>query len=65
MARLDIRGSDLARELEMRQASLSSWRNNKTIPAIGGEKLDNLVKALSKLSGMKVRFTDLFEEIDN
>ena len=62
MARYDITNIDLAKELDMRPASISYWRNSKTIPGIGGEKLVDLCAALSKLAGTTIQFSELYEE---
>ena len=64
MARYDISNIDLAKELDMRPASISYWRNSKTIPGIGGERLVKLCNALSKLAGQKIYFEELYEEVE-
>ncbi len=64
MARYDITGTKLAKELGVRESAVSNWRTAKTIPRIGGERLDEICNALSKLAGRKIRFTDLFEEVE-
>ncbi len=64
MARYDITGVDLAKELGVNEAAVSNLRNSKTIPRIGGAKIQNLCKALCKLAGTKIKFADLYEEID-
>ena len=51
MARHDIQGIDLAKEMRVRTATISNLRNSKTIPGIGGEKIDRLTASLSKLAG--------------
>ncbi|MEM9273805.1 MAG: helix-turn-helix transcriptional regulator [Cyanobacteria bacterium P01_F01_bin.143] len=62
MARYDISNIDLAKELDMRPASISHLRNSKTIPSIGGDRLTKLCSALSKLAGKKIHFAELYEE---
>ncbi len=64
MARYDITGVALAKELNIRTATVSDWRTSKTLPRLGGERLDELCKALSKLARKKIRFADLFEEVE-
>ena len=64
MARYDITNIDLAEELGVRKASVSNWRTSKTLPRLGGERFDEICKALSKLAGRKIRFSDLFEEVE-
>ena len=62
MARYDIRGIDLAKEMSMTEAAVSNLRNSKTIPRIGGDKFDLLVQCLSKLANTPIYFSDLYEE---
>ena len=62
MARYDISGIELAKEMNMRPASISYLRKLKTIPSIGGDRLVKLCSALSKLAGRKVAFAELYEE---
>lgn len=62
MAKHNITNNALAKELEMRPASISYWRNAKTIPSIGGDRLVRLCEALSKLAGTKINFSELYEE---
>ncbi|MGF1489780.1 MAG: helix-turn-helix domain-containing protein [Prochloraceae cyanobacterium] len=64
MARYRITGVDLAKELGVRVESVSNLRKSETIPRIGGERIQDLCVALSKLSKTKVRFSDLYEEIE-
>lgn len=65
MARYDIQGVDLAKEMDVRTATISNLRNSKTIPGIGGEKINRLTNALSKLSNTVISFDDLYEETDD
>ena len=65
MARYDIQGVDLAKEMDVRTATISNLRNSKTIPSIGGEKLDRLTASLSKLANTAICLGDLYEEVDN
>ena len=65
MARYRITGVDLAKELGIRVESVSNLRNSETIPRIGGERIQDLCQALSKLSKTKIRFSDLYEEIEH
>ena len=62
MARYNITNNALAQELDMRPASVSNWRNSKTIPSVGGERLFQICEALSKLSGKEINFSELYEE---
>jgi len=62
MARYDVTGVSLAQELNLQEASISHLKKSKTIPAIGGDRIENLCKALSKLSGQKIKLIDLYEE---
>lgn len=62
MARYDISNIDLAKELDMRPASISYLRNSKTIPSIGGDRLLKLCCALSRLAGTTIQFSELYEE---
>ncbi len=64
MARYDIKNIDLAKELRTREASVSGWRQAKTIPRIGGERLNEICNALSKLAGKKISFAELYEEVE-
>ena len=62
MARYKITGKALAEELKVRQESISNWRTSETMPRINGNKVDSLLKALSKLAGETIVFADLYEE---
>ncbi len=64
MARYDIKGIDLAKELGVREASVSNLRNSKTMPRIDGKKIEQLCSSLSKLAGRKISFADLYEEVE-
>ena len=64
MARYDIKNIDLAKEIGTREASVSNWRRAKTIPRIGGERIDEICNALSKLSGRKISLADLYEDVE-
>lgn len=64
MARYDIKGVDLARELDVNYSAVSNWRTSKTLPRIGGKRVDEICNALSKLAGRKISFSDLYEEVE-
>lgn len=64
MARYKITGVDLAKELGIRVESVSNLRNSETIPRIGGERIQDLCQALSKLAQTKIRLSDLYEDVD-
>ena len=64
MARYDIKGIDLAKEMGVRDASISNLRNSKTMPRLDGERIDQLCKALSKLAERRISFADLYEEVE-
>lgn len=64
MARYDIKGIDLAKELGVREASISNLRNSSTMPRMDGNRIDELCKALTKLAGRKINFADLYEELE-
>ena len=64
MARYDIKGTALAKELGVREASISNLRNSATMPRVDGKKIDELCQALSKLANKKITFADLYEEIE-
>lgn len=64
MARYDITGVDLADELRVRTATISNLRRSKGMPRLNGEKIDELTAALSKLSGTKIYFHDLYEDTE-
>ncbi len=64
MARYDITNVALAEELGVRKSSVSNWRTSKTLPRLGGERLDEICRALSKLARRKINFADLFEEVE-
>lgn len=63
MARYDITGVDLARELGVRDATVSNLKTAKTMPRVDGYRIEDLLKALSKLANTKIRFSDLYEEM--
>ena len=64
MARYDITGVDLAQELGVRDATVSHLRKAKTMPRLDGKKIEELCRALSKLAKTKIRFSDLYEEME-
>ena len=63
MARYRITGVALAKELNVRDATISNLRTSKTMPRMDGKKVNELTEALSKLTGKQILFTDLFEEV--
>jgi len=64
MARYDITGVDLAEEMGVRSATVSNLRTSKTMPRLDGKKIEDLCLALSKLAKTKIRFSDLYEEME-
>jgi hypothetical protein len=62
MARYRITGVALAKELGVRDETVSKWRSNPTLPYLDGKKAEELIKALSKLADKQIRFKDLVEE---
>ncbi|HEY9768581.1 MAG TPA: helix-turn-helix transcriptional regulator [Coleofasciculaceae cyanobacterium] len=64
MARYDITGIALAKELGVREASISNLRKSSTMPRIDGNRVDELCKALTKLANKKISFADLYEEME-
>lgn len=50
MARYDIKGIDLAEELEVSTNAVSGLRRAKTMPRLDGMQLDLLLNALNKLA---------------
>lgn len=62
MVRYRITGVALAKELGVRDETVSKWRTNPRLPYLGGEKAEELIKALSKLANKQIRFIDLIEE---
>ena len=64
MARYDIKGKELAEELGVNYSAVSNWRTSKTIPRIGGERIDEICNALSKLARKKIGFFELVEEVE-
>lgn len=65
MARHSIKGYLLAKELSMRAESVSYLRNAKKMPKLDSDRIEKLCRALSKLAEVKIRFADLYEEIDS
>ncbi|MBN3948384.1 MAG: helix-turn-helix transcriptional regulator [Nostoc sp. NMS7] len=63
MARHKIKAIDLASELGMHPNSVTRMKNADTLPRMDGDSLDNLCKALDKLSGTQVTVTDLLERV--
>ncbi|MGK7948263.1 MAG: helix-turn-helix domain-containing protein [Xenococcaceae cyanobacterium] len=64
MARHDIKGKELAEELGVNESAVSNWRTSKTIPRIGGERIEEICGALSKLAKKKISFIELVEEVE-
>ena len=62
MARYRITGVALAKELGVRDATVSNLRTSETMPRIDGKKAEELTNALTKLANTTIRFTDLLEE---
>ena len=62
MARYRITGAALARELQVRDATVSNLRTSESMPRINGEKIEELTTALTKLAETPIYFSDLFEE---
>ncbi len=50
MARYDIKGVDLAEELNVSTNTISSLRRAKTMPRLDGDQLDLLLSALNQLA---------------
>lgn len=50
MARYDIKGVDLAKELDVSTNTISSLRKAKTMPRLDGEQLNLLLNALNRLA---------------
>lgn len=50
MARYDIKGVDLAKELDVSTNTISSLRKAKTMPRLDGEQLNQLLDALNRLA---------------
>lgn len=50
MARHHVRGIDLAEEMGVRAATVSSLRKSTALPRIDAERLDSILKALNKLA---------------
>lgn len=53
MARYDIKGVDLAKELDVSTNTISSLRRAKTMPRLDGEQLNLLLYALNRLANDK------------
>lgn len=64
MARYDITVTALAEKLQTRHATISALKNAKTLPKIGGERLDEIAQALTELTNGRARIhgVDLLEE---
>ncbi|MGL5807519.1 MAG: helix-turn-helix domain-containing protein [Xenococcaceae cyanobacterium] len=65
MARHNIKGYLLAKEMEIRAESVSYLRSAKKMPKLDSDRIEKLCRALGKLAGVKIRFADLYEEIDS
>lgn len=69
MARHRVSGAALAKELGLSANAISALRNAETLPQIGGERLDQIADALTKLSKSKVkasvRSVDLLEWVED
>ncbi len=50
MARYDIKGVDLAKELDVSTNTITSLRKAKTMPRLDGEQLNLLLDALNRLA---------------
>jgi DNA-binding Xre family transcriptional regulator len=50
MARHRIKGSDLAKELQISNNAVSKLKNAQTMPRIDGERLNTLCNALNNLA---------------
>jgi putative transcriptional regulator len=50
MARHQIKAKDLADKLGVNNNAISNLKASKTLPRIGGDKLDELIDALSELA---------------
>lgn len=50
MARYDIKGVDLAKELDVSTNTVSSLRKAKTMPRLDGDQLNLLLDALNRLA---------------
>ena len=50
MARYDIKGMDLAKELDVSTNTVSNLRKAKTMPRLDGDQLNLLLDALNKLA---------------
>jgi DNA-binding Xre family transcriptional regulator len=61
MARHRIKSRDLALELGMHPNSVTRLKNADKLPRMDSDSLDNLCKALDKLSGTQVGLLDLME----
>lgn len=64
MARYNITGVALAKELNLTTVAISNMRQSNTIPRIDGNRIKELTEALSKLAETKITFYDLFEETE-
>lgn len=64
MARYNITGVALAKELNLTTVAVSNMRQSDTIPRVDGERIEKLTKALSKLAQTRITFYDLFEETE-
>jgi DNA-binding Xre family transcriptional regulator len=61
MARYHIRGVDLIEDTGLTKETVSRLRNRETMPTIGQDRLDELMKSLSRRSKGAVKLTDLID----